>query len=65
MGWRSDCPQCVASKFTCDKHYEKVEIITFPRRLDVIATDAARIETRASRLLQKARELSKKMEGLK
>ncbi len=20
-GWQADCPQCVASKFTCDKHY--------------------------------------------
>lgn len=20
-GWRSDCPACVASKFTCDEHY--------------------------------------------
>lgn len=19
--WQADCPQCVASKFTCDKHY--------------------------------------------
>lgn len=20
-GWRADCPRCVASKFTCDEHY--------------------------------------------
>lgn len=20
-GWRADCPQCVASKFTCDAHH--------------------------------------------
>ncbi len=20
-GWQADCPRCVASKFTCDKHY--------------------------------------------
>jgi hypothetical protein len=28
-------------------------------------SDAARIETRASRLLQRARDLSKKLEGMK
>jgi len=21
-GWRSDCPACVGSKFTCDEHYQ-------------------------------------------
>lgn len=20
--WQKDCPQCVGSKFTCDKHYK-------------------------------------------
>lgn len=20
--WQADCPQCVASKLTCDKHYQ-------------------------------------------
>lgn len=24
-GWQSDCPQCVGSKFTCDKHYQPDE----------------------------------------
>jgi hypothetical protein len=26
MGWRSNCPACVASKFTCDEHYGLVSI---------------------------------------
>lgn len=25
-GWRSDCPACVASKFTCDEHYGLVVV---------------------------------------
>ncbi len=25
-GWRSDCPACVASKFTCDEHYGLIVI---------------------------------------
>jgi len=37
--------------------------VTFPRLLDALFTDAARIETKASKLLQRARALAAKLEG--
>ena len=40
-------------------------VVTFAARLGALALDAARIETRASRLLQRARDLIKKLEEMK
>jgi len=37
--------------------------MTFSRLLDALCADAARIETKASKLLQRARALAAKLEG--
>lgn len=32
--WQADCPQCVASKFTCDAHYGSSMSVPFPAFAD-------------------------------
>lgn len=41
--WQADCPQCVASKFTCDKHFHEHSRAIMRKALEVMVYETTNL----------------------